>query len=96
MGAVRGKDGVIKYYVASKSPYGVRSVNNALQAGEELVGYGIKSDLHAEMLVQLVAESRGMTVLGIGATRLVCMTYKGVAWCQPFFDAIGVPIWTAR
>jgi RHS repeat-associated protein len=96
VGAVRAQDGTIKYYVASKSPYGVASVNNSLQAGEELVGYGIKSDLHAEMLVERIANSRGETLLGIGATRPMCMTYKGVPWCQNYFDTIEVPVWTPR
>jgi hypothetical protein len=96
VGAVRGSNGAIKYYVASKTPYGVSAVNEALLPGEELVGYGIRSDLHAEMLIQVMADSRGEALLGIGATRPVCMTYKGVPWCQPYFDRIGVPIWTPR
>jgi hypothetical protein len=96
VGAVRARDGTIKYYVASKSPYGVAKVNSALQAGEELVGDGIKSDLHAEMLVQLIAESRGETLLGVGATRPMCKTYRGVPWCQNYFDTIEVPVWTSR
>jgi len=96
MGATRGSDASIKYYVASKSAYGVRAVNESLLPGEELVGYGIESDLHAEMLVQRIAESRGETLLGVGATRPPCLTYKGVPWCQWYFDKIGVPIWTWR
>lgn len=86
----------MKYYVASKSPYGVRAVNESLLPGEELVGYGVKSDLHAEMLIEQIASSRGETLLGIGATRPVCATYKGVPWCQSYFDQMGVPIWTPR
>jgi len=96
VGAVRAKNGTIKYYVASKSPHGVARINSSLRAGEELVGHGVKSDLHAEMLVQRIAESRGETLLGIGATRPMCKTYKGVRWCQDYFDTIGVPVWTAR
>jgi hypothetical protein len=96
IGAVRGQDGAIKYYVASKSPYGVKSLNESLLPGEELVGYGIKSDLHAEMLIQRIAESRGETLLGVGATRPICYNYRGIPWCQPYFDSIGVPLWTPR
>jgi hypothetical protein len=102
MGAVRASDGTIKYYVASKSAYGVSRVNNALLPGEELVGYGIDCDLHAEMLIEQIASSRGETLLGVGATSRVCATYTPagaaapVPWCQWYFDQIGVPIWTPR
>ena len=100
MGAVRGNDG-IKFYVVSKGK-GVTKVNSSLLPGEELVARNLQGDLHAEMVVEQIASSRGETLLGVGATRPVCATWKPpgasgpVPYCQWYLDQIGVPIWTPR